>query len=114
MRNESIHNTKGALSPARKRLVELMQELNFGRIEDLRIQDAEPVLDSASRVLREIALGRDNAPNPARTRSDFALKKEVVDLFAFFDRERSVTIEKLVVQAGLPVRMTVAGGLRVG
>ena len=35
-------------------------------------------------------------------------------LFDLFDRERSVTVEQLVVKNGLPVRMTVAGGARVG
>ena len=45
--------TKGALSPARRRLVELMQEVNFGRIESLCVRDAEPLLEPAPRVLRD-------------------------------------------------------------
>ena len=34
-------------------------------------------------------------------------------LFDLFDREKSVTVESLVVQNGLPVRMTVANEHRV-
>jgi len=37
--------TKAALTPARKRLVELMQEVNYGRIEELRVENGEPVFD---------------------------------------------------------------------
>jgi len=36
---------KAALSPARRRLVELMQEINYGRIERLEVRDGEPVFD---------------------------------------------------------------------
>jgi len=100
--------TKRALSPARRRLVELMQEVNFGRIEGLRVKEAEPLLEPKPRVLREIVFGKLNAPNPARGRGDFALKEQLIELFDLFDREQSVTVESLVIQNGLPVRMTVA------
>ncbi len=54
-----------------------------------------------------------NAPNPARGKGDFALKEQLNELFDLFDRERSVTVESLVVQNGLPTRMTVADSARV-
>ena len=110
---EVIHRTKHSLSPARRRLVELMQELNFGRIEGLHIRDGEPLLVPPPTVLREVVFGKLNAPNPARGKEDFTLKEQHVELFDLFDRERSVTIESLVVQNGLPVRMTVANPARV-
>ena len=31
--------TKAALTPAKRRLVELMQEVNYGRIEQLEVRD---------------------------------------------------------------------------
>jgi hypothetical protein len=37
--------TKAALTPARKRLIELMQEINYGRIESLMVRNGEPVFD---------------------------------------------------------------------
>ena len=45
--------TKEALSPARKRLIELMQEINYGRIEELQIRDGEPVFNPPPTVLRQ-------------------------------------------------------------
>jgi hypothetical protein len=109
----NVNRTKQSLSPARRRLVELMQELNFGRIERLRVHDGEPVLDPAPAVLRDVVFGKSNTPNPARAKDDFTLKEQVAELFDLFDRERSVTVESLVVQNGLPVRMTVADAARV-
>ena len=107
------NRTKQSLSPARRRLVELMQEVNFGRIEGLDVRDGEPVLEHTPNVLRDIVFGKVNTPNPARGRDDFALKEQLIELFDLFDRERSVTVESLVVQNGLPVRMTVADSARV-
>ena len=100
--------SKGALSKPRQALIEQMQEILFGRIEQLEIRDGEPVLDPPARVLKEIVFGKSNGPHPALAKSDFALKEQVVELFRFFDRERTLTIEALVIQHGLPVRMTVA------
>ncbi len=106
--------TKRTLTPARQRLVELMQEVNFGRIEALHIRDGEPVFEPPPRVLRDFLFGKTNAANPARGKDDFALKEQLIELFDLFDRERTLTVESLVVQNGLPVRMTVANGHRVG
>jgi hypothetical protein len=106
--------TKRSISPARRRLVELMQDVNFGRIEKLYVRDGEPVLDLAPVVRREIVFGKNNTPNSARDKDDFALKDQLIGLFDLFDRERSVTVESLAVQSGLPVRMTVADLARVG
>ena len=113
MKTATENRTKSALSPARQRLVELMQELNFGRIEGLRVHNAEPLLEPAPRVLRDIVFGKVNTPNPARGKDDFALKDQLIQLFDLFDREQSVTVESLAVQNGLPVRMTVANEHRV-
>lgn len=35
-------------------------------------------------------------------------------MFAIFDREQSITVGVLKVQNGLPVHMTVVGGLGIG
>ena len=102
--------TKGALSPARRRLVELIQAVNFGRIENLAVEGGEPLFDPAPSVRRLIVLGKESGANASRERADFALKDKVVELFAVFDRERSFTALELVIDNGLPVRMTVADG----
>lgn len=104
---------KVALTPARKRLVELMQEINYGRIEGLQVQDGEPVFDPPPTVLRLFLFGKDNWPNESRGNDGFALKKKVAELFEVFDRERSLSIQELMIDNGLPVRMTVADAVRV-
>jgi hypothetical protein len=105
--------TKGALTPARRRLVELMAQINYGRIESLQVRDGEPVFDPPPTVVRLFVFGRDNGPNDARGRDGFTLKRKVTQLFEVFDRERSLSIRQLMIDNGLPVRMTVADGIRV-
>jgi hypothetical protein len=104
---------KSALSPARQRLVELMQETHFGRIEMLEVRNGEPVLVPEPRIVREIVLGKVNGPNPAREKTDFSLRKEVRDLIEVFDREPQLLVETLWIQNGLPVRLAVTNGHRI-
>ena len=61
---ESSHcrREKSSLSRGQSHLVELMQRLNYGRIEGLVISRGEPVLEPAPRVLRKLRLGGTNAP----------------------------------------------------
>ena len=105
--------TKAALTPARRLLVELMQDVNFGRVERLEVRDWEPVLDPPPRVVRQIVFGKANGPNARRATDGFVLKKKVAELFEVFDRERSFLILELVIDNGLPVRMAVADTSRI-
>jgi len=103
--------TKAALSPARRRLVELMQETNHGRIR-LEVRNGEPVFDPPPTVLRLFLFGKDNKPNAARDNDGFALKKKAVELFEIFDREQSLSIQELIIDDGLPIRMSVKETVR--
>ena len=100
-------NQKSELSKRLQQLVELMQEINFGRIENLVVRDAEPDVAGA-RVTRDIVFGKDNEPHPTRAKTDFVLKDAHVELFRFISQRGTLTIETLIVQYGLPVRMTVS------
>lgn len=102
---------KSNLSPARQKLIELMQETNFGRIENLLVQQGEPVLSPLPRVTRDVVFGKENSAHPARGKGDFALKEQHLQLFRFFDEERSLRIDSLVIQHGLPVRMSLPKAL---
>lgn len=99
---------KAALPEPRQRLVELMQTINFGRIDGLAVLDGDPVLDPPPRVIREVKFGGDNGPRPERDVGDFLLKTQVVELFQHFDRLGDGTIEVLEIKHGLPFRMLVA------
>ena len=104
--------SKRSLSDPRRRLLELMQEVNHGRIENLEVRDGEPLFDPPPSVVRLYLFGRSNGPNAARGHDGFTLKKKVAELFEVFDRERSFTILELMIDDGLPVRMTVADAAR--
>jgi len=104
---------KNSITPPKQRLIELMQRINYGRIEGLQVRDGEPVFDPMPTVLRLFLFGKDNRPNGSRVNDRFTLKKKVVELFEIFDRERSLSIQELMIDDGLPVRMIVADGGRI-
>lgn len=103
--------SKSTVSPARRRLIELLQEVNFGRIHDLAVRGGEPVLQPRPRVVREHKFGGENGPRPERSAPDFLLKEQVVDLMCLFDELVDGTIELLEVKHGLPFRVFVADPL---
>jgi len=98
---------KSNITPSRRELIELMQRINFGCIEGLHVRDGEPVLNPMPTVKRVYMFGKDNGPNASSKTDSFTLKKKVIELFEIFDRERSLTIQELKIDNGLPLRMTV-------
>jgi len=99
--------TKATLSPQRKRLVELMQGLNFGRIERLVVRDGEPVFDPPPQVLREFRPGGDNAGRPESRLDDFELKRDVLELLDHLESLGNATIQLIEVKHGLPFKALV-------
>jgi hypothetical protein len=99
--------TKASLSEPRRRLVELMQDLHFGRIEHLIVRAGDPVLEPPPRIVSDITCGGDNGPRPEREATDFPLKQQVRELFRQLDELDEGTIELLEVKHGLPFRLLV-------
>ena len=98
--------TKSALSPDRRRLVELMQEVNFGHIENLIIRNGQPVFDPEPRVVYETKFGAaENGPRPELAAGDFRLKTQHLELFEQLDELGGATVEKLEIKHGLPFRL---------
>jgi hypothetical protein len=93
--------TKASLSPARRRLVEIFQEINFGRIEQLQIRGGEPVLSPKPNVIREHKFNSENGPRGEAGR-DCVLKSQVRDLMQLLDEIGDGTIAVLTVKHGLP------------
>jgi len=101
--------TKQSLSETRRRLLELIQWVGFGRIENLRVGAGEPILDPPPVIVREHKFGGDNGPHPKLQAHDFLLKEQVIDLFQQLDAVGDGTIAVLDVRHGLPFRMFLAG-----
>ena len=101
--------TRSSVSQARQRLIALMQEIGFGRIENLDVVNDEPVLDPAPCVARTIVLDRETGLAPARPTGNFELKDPVVRLFRLFDEYRSLRVVRLEVKGGLPCHMEILG-----
>ncbi len=99
--------SKRALSPARRRLVEMLQGINFGRIEGLVVQGGTPAFDPPPRIVREIKFGGENGPRPEAAKEDFILKASVRDLFAQLEAMGDGIVQCIEVKHGLPFRMTV-------
>lgn len=99
--------SKASLPPSRRRLLEMFQQINFGRVESLVIQDGDPVLHPRPTIVREHKFGGENGPRAELATDDFLLKQQVVELFAFFDQLQNGEIEVLEIKHGLPFRMIV-------
>ncbi len=102
----TIAAARSTLSPARQKLVDLMGEIGFGTLEGLIVLAGEPVLRPAPRIIREVKLaGESTCPSSAA--ADFALKAQVVALFAQFDQIGDGRIERLEIKHGLPFRIVI-------
>lgn len=102
----------GNLPESSKRLVRVMQAVNFGRIDGLVVREGQPVFDPPPRVLREIKLGGENDARQETGLGDFGLKRQVVELFDHLNRFGEGVLETLEIKHGLPFRMTVRETIR--
>ena len=99
--------TKASLSAPRRRLLETMQRLNFGRIEDLEIRNGDPVFNPAPRIMQDIKLGGENGPRPELIASDFVLKSQVAEFFDHLSRLGNGSVETIEVKHGLPFKLVI-------
>jgi hypothetical protein len=84
-----------------------MQQLNFGRIEGLKICNGEPTFDPAARIIQDIKLGTENGPRPELDHGDFVLRSSVVEMFDYFAGLGDGRIAVIEVRHGLPFRLLV-------
>jgi len=99
--------TKASLSGPRRRLLETMQRLNFGRIEDLEIRGGEPVYSPAPRIIQDIKLGGENGPRPELASPDFLLRSQVVEFFEHLSKLGNGSVELIEVKHGLPFKLVI-------
>jgi hypothetical protein len=98
---------KSHLSPARQQLLEIIQSLGFGVIEELTIINGEPCFVPAPKILRDIKIGAaEIAPKADGADRDFALKSRLVELFGHLDRLDAVKVT-IEVKHSSPFRLVV-------
>ena len=96
--------TERSLCPERRRIVEIVEQLGFGRIEQLWIRNGEPCFNPAPRIVEEIRLTSDSERRPDTNNPDLTLKQEFEHLFRHLARllDGVVTIE---VRHSVPFRL---------
>jgi hypothetical protein len=85
-----------------------MRRIYFGSIENLHIEEGDPVLDPPPRIFHEIKFGGVNAPPSDTFWRDFYLKAQVVEFFNFLNDVRHGVIHRIEIKHGLPFRVVVA------
>jgi hypothetical protein len=93
------------LSSSRRALVRLCQALNYGEIQDMRVQDGDPIFDPAPVLLVELKLDADETKRQEVELADFELRDEVCRLMARLDELENGTIGCIEVRAGIPRRV---------
>lgn len=94
---------KGALCPLRRRLLELMQRINFGRVQFI-VRDGQPDFTQPVLTVRTVKpASGENKPRPEARRTDFELRKEVMVLLDHVARASDGASVMVKVQHGLPV-----------
>jgi hypothetical protein len=101
-RNSSSPISKRQLPAARAQLVELLQRINFGRIEHLPVVHGQPVLGSVGKAVSTVKLKGENGPRPEAESTEFLLKQEIVELCSQLDRIGTGHIDLIEVKHGLP------------
>ncbi len=93
-------------SPARQRLATMIQELEFGHIDGLHVARGEPLFSPRPRRKRVFNLTADDAHTSRLPGRDYRLRT-LRALFRRLDAIQEPAIVSILVQDGLPVRLTI-------
>lgn len=99
--------TKSCLSPAKKRLLELMQQMNFCRIQRLEVKAGEPVFNPPPTVIQDLRIGGNNDPRVEVHLRDYTLKQAHLELFQHLDELRDGVVDEIEIRYGLPQQMKI-------
>jgi len=104
----AVSDTEGAMAAAirrsilqaRQHLIQTIRGLDNGFIENLHVEDGEPLFDPLPSVVKTIAVDSGTDPTPARADGDDALEEPIERLFRLFDQYGSLRVIRLDVQDG--------------
>jgi hypothetical protein len=95
------------LRPTERRFVVALQQIGYGRLEFLRIQRGELVLDPWPTTVRHVKFGSARQVEGDKRPGEFDLKKQLADFFEHVRALDECQIRVLEVQAGLPYSMQI-------
>jgi hypothetical protein len=93
-------DSKRSLSPAKRWLVQRMQQIGYGTLYDLPVRDGEPIISPPPKIKQLFKLGSKRSPKLCSR--DAALKQQHIELFDLMEEKRNGRITKLVIEDGLP------------
>jgi hypothetical protein len=99
--------TKGALLASYRRLLEAMQRLNFGKIENLEIRGGLPVFQPAPRIVRDVKIGAEDSARTEVENEDFLLKAPVIECFEHLKRLGNGRVALIEIRHGCPFRLLI-------
>ena len=94
------------LVPSEERFMRALHRLWFGRIEHLRIQRGEVVLEPWPTTVRDVKFGSDS-PVRSELPETFELKRQVAELFEYVREVDAGEIRTLEIRHGLPFSMEI-------
>jgi hypothetical protein len=98
---------KSSLSESQRWLVELMQTLNFGRIEALHVRAGMPVSIPAPQIIQKLKIGGENGPRPETAHDDFLLKRQTIEMLESLRRLGDGKVLVIEVKHGLPFSLEI-------
>lgn len=99
--------SKSSLTGPQQQLVELLQQINFGRVEGLLVRNGAPVFNPPPRVVRKLKVGADNSPRPEFVFDDFLLKQQMEELLSAIEQMGNGEVLVIEVRYGLPLSLEV-------
>lgn len=95
---------KRGLDPALRRLGDLIEDMEFGRITSLRVSDGLPVFDPPPKIYYDVKL----KPTPsAKRKANGELPDEIINLTLQLRLVEDGIVESIEVKHGLPFRIIV-------
>ncbi|MFI4912682.1 MAG: hypothetical protein ACIAQZ_13540 [Sedimentisphaeraceae bacterium JB056] len=99
--------SKRELSIEQRKMLDLMSDINFGRIENLKVTGGKPILDQRAVVIRKVKFGGQNGKRSESQLVDFKLKAQVLDFFNNIELISDGIIHCLEIKHGLPFSMDI-------
>jgi hypothetical protein len=92
----------GMRSTARRELIKLLRDINFGRIEDLIVRQGQPVLSPPPRIVLTLRFGSDKGADGLPTLEELAVRPAVQELLLLLSRMGDGRLHRVEVRAGSP------------